>query len=279
MSTRVGVLRRNSIWGEWLAFAAQVLIVVSFEVGDDLSRGFISQHGTAEGIANAHRLVAFEAAHGLWIEPAWQVFFEHTHRVFAFTITWPEVVRVMNGIYIFGHVFVTLGVALWVYIYRRHFFGLLRNTLILANLFALFLYESFPVAPPRMTTGLFFNHHSFTFQDTMYGMFTAGQKFVGTQSTGYNEFSAMPSVHMAWALLVGAALVFLARPLLVKLLGAVYPGLMLVAIVVTGNHYLLDAIGAALVLIVAAALAIGFECWRGRIPRRRVPQDAARAAS
>jgi uncharacterized membrane protein len=77
----------------------------------------------------------------------------------------------------------------------------------------------------------------------------------------------MPSVHMAWAVVVGATLVLLARSPMARLFGMLYPAAMLVAVVVTGNHYLMDAAAALLVVIVAAAGAGAYERWRPRNPR------------
>lgn len=73
----------------------------------------------------------------------------------------------------------------------------------------------------------------------------------------------------------GGCLLILARPPAVKVLGVVYPGVMLVAVVVTGNHYIADAIVSALIVIVATALAhVADTLWaaaRGsRQPIRRV---------
>lgn len=262
--------RRSSIAAEWLAFFAQVLIAISFEVGDDLGRGLVAQRGTVEGIDDAREVVAFEAAHGFWIEPAWQMFFQQTHRILALSITWADSVRFMNTVYVFGHVFVTLGVALWVYFYHRRFFALLRNVVILTNLFALVVYERFPVAPPRLSGVLTFNHHPFEFQDTVFGIVSSSGKLIGTQA-GYNEFSALPSVHMAWALIVGLAVVWLARPLAVKTLGVVYPALMLVAVVVTGNHFLLDAIASVFVVLAAVVMALSVERWKSSRTIQRQP--------
>jgi hypothetical protein len=274
MATAAEALRRNHGLAEWLAFLGQCVLAASVEVADDLGRGLFSQHGTIQGVDNARQIVSFEAAHGLWLEPAWQLFFEKTHHILLLSLTWPESSRIMNGIYVLGHVFVTLTVAAWVYFYRRRYFPLLRNTVIAANALALVIYESFPVAPPRMMPPLPFAHHLFTFQDTLYGVLTAGGSYVGSSTTlAYNEFSAMPSIHMAWALVVGVALLALARPLPVRLLGIVYPALMLVAIVVTANHFFLDAVVAVPVVIAAAALAIGFDGARGKLPWQRA-QDA-----
>ena len=258
--------RRSNIVAEWLAFATQVLIAIFFEVADDLGRGLFAQHGSVQGMDNALSIAAFEASHGFWVEPGWQLFFEHPHKILFFTLTWPDAAHIMNIIYVGGHVFVTLGMALWLFVYRRPVFGFVRNVVILTNLFALLVYESFPVAPPRLTTGLSWHHHPFAFQDTVFGMVSASGKLIATQAR-YNEFSAMPSVHMGWALIVGACLLLLTRHPVTKVLGIVYPLLMLVAVVVTGNHYLLDAAGAVCVVAAATLAAWGFEGWRRRIAR------------
>jgi hypothetical protein len=265
MSEAIAVVRQRGAVLDWIAFAFQVAIAVAFEVADDLARGLISQHGTVEGIDNARKVVSFEAAHGFWVEPAWQTFFLQTRHIFVLTVSWLFVARIMNGIYVLCHVFVTLSVAIWVYRYRRKYFRLLRNSVIFVNAFALIVYENFPVAPPRMTTGLVFNHHHFSFVDTLFGIANSG-KAVGTQ-VGYNEFSAMPSVHVAWALVAGITIVVLARPLVARVLAGIYPVIMLIAVVVTGNHFLLDAVGAVGIVIIAVLAALSFEWWRGTLPR------------
>lgn len=266
MATVAEACRRNNWVPAWIAFFAQVLIAISIELGDDLGRALLSQHGTVQGIDNANQIVQFEEAHGFWVEPAWQLFFEHTHHVFLLSVTWFDVARFMNGVYILCHVGVTIGVGAWVYFYRRRFFPLMRNTVLMTNLIALIIYERFPVAPPRLMPPVLFNHQLFTFQDTMYGVLNGG-RFVGSNLT-YNEFSAMPSVHIAWAIIAATMVVWLARPLPARAAAAVYPFLMLVAVVVTGNHFLLDAFAAVGVVLLAAAICVAFECWRGRPPWR-----------
>lgn len=259
----IGALRRNSRLVAWPAFFLQVLVAISFEVGDDLGRGLFAQRGTLQGIENARQLVNFEAAHDLWDEPAWQMFFLQTRHVFALTITWLDMAHIVNAIYVLGHVFFTLGVACWVYFRRHRYFTLLRNIIILTNGLALIVYENFPVAPPRLTTDLWFNHHRFTFDDTVFGILSNGGHLVGSQA-GYNEFSAMPSVHFAWALVAGLSLVFLARPLAIRAIGVIYPPLMLLAVVVTGNHYFLDVAGGVVVVVVATSCSLALARWPGR---------------
>ena len=76
---------------------------------------------------------------------------------------------------------------------------------------------------------------------------------------GYNAYSAVPSLHIAWALIVAASIMLLARHRLVRLLAGLYPLLMLFTVVVSANHYLLDAAAGALVAVLATILALVFD--------------------
>lgn len=266
MSTAlVQTLRRSTFLLGWLYFVSQVCIAISFEVADDLARGHFAQHGTLEGLENARDVIAFETAHHFFVEPAWQTFFLHTRHIFSLTISWLDIAHVMTLIYIGGHVGVTLGVAFWLFIARRRWFGMLRNVIILVNLFALMIYENFPVAPPRLTTGIIWNGRPFRFQDTVFGVMDQSGHIVGSQG-GFNEYSAMPSVHMAWALVAGLSLVFLARAPWARIFGAIYPCLMLISVVVTGNHYFMDVLGGAGVVIAALLVAGAWERYGRSIP-------------
>ena len=78
----------------------------------------------------------------------------------------------------------------------------------------------------------------------------------------------MPSLHFGWTVLFGV--LFLTTPnKLVKLFGIIYPIMTLFAITITGNHYIMDAVGGGL-LVLAAFLTMSWEssagfcspCWR-----------------
>ena len=71
-----------------------------------------------------------------------------------------------------------------------------------------------------------------------------------------DEFSAMPSVHVGWAIIVAIAVITVSRRRW-RWLAAAYPVLTLLVVVVTANHFWLDGIAAgllvALVLVVQRA--------------------------
>jgi hypothetical protein len=75
-----------------------------------------------------------------------------------------------------------------------------------------------------------------------------------------NPYAAMPSLHFGWNLLVGIAIARHARLALIRLLGVVMPALMLAAIVLTANHYILDGLA-------GGSLAVGSLLVAERLPR------------
>ena len=254
---------RLSAGTAWLSLLLQVALVASVEVGDDLLRGLVAEHDTRTGIDNALRVVRFEADHHFWIEPGWQLFFQQTHQILGITLGWTQSQWLFNTMYTLGHVFITLLFALWMFFWRPALFPFVRNIFIGANALALVGYEAYPMAPPRLTTGLIYDGHHFRFVDTLYQVLGANGKILGSQ-VGYNEFAAMPSVHMAWALIVGITLFWTLRHPLTRALALCYPAFMLATVVVTGNHYIADAIGAVFVLTLATTLAIGVEWLKRR---------------
>ncbi len=129
----------------------------------------------------------------------------------------------------------------WVYRERRDAFPLVRTTLVASTAIALVGYVLYPAAPPRLA-GLGFSdtvttHTGLNLSSDLLGSF-------------YNPVAAVPSLHVGYALIVGAAVFTLARRRWVRVLGALYPAFMLFDVVATGNHFWFDA--AAGVTVVAA---------------------------
>jgi membrane-associated phospholipid phosphatase len=253
----------NRPWSrQWLLFALQALLVVLVDACNDIFRGNIRPANSIEAMRNARQMVAFEASHGFFVEPGLQIFFRRTQSLLGLTVTWQDVVSFANTVYAFGHIFVTLLVAAWIYARHRERFAFVRNVVLVTNAVALVAYEVYPMAPPRLTSGLIFNHHSFHFRDTMEHIIGTGT--LNGVPVGYNAYSAMPSVHVAWSLIMGLCLVWLARHPLIRLVGLLYPAIMVFTVVVTGNHYLVDVVGGAVAVTLAIGVASGWEVARGR---------------
>ena len=248
----VAPIARRSLLA-WVWFTLQIVAIASFELGDDIFRGNIDPPNANEAIEHAQQVARFEQAHGFFVEPALQLWVRHAHALFGL-LSYGSVVRLTDGIYALGQTLVPLLLAVWIFRNHRSYFPLVRNVTLLSTLLALVGYELFPTAPPRLTTGLIYHRHVLHFQDTMQHVLGSGK--LNGSPIGYNAFSAMPSLHIAWALIVAACVLLLAHNLLVRLLATLYPVVMLFTVVVTANHYLLDAVGAALVVALATLIAL-----------------------
>jgi hypothetical protein len=84
-----------------------------------------------------------------------------------------------------------------------------------------------------------------------------------------DQLSAMPSIHVGWAVLVAMVVVATARSRW-RWLALAYPALTTLAVVVTANHFWLDGIAAA------ALLALAIVAQRAAGPAYRALAGAAR---
>lgn len=248
---------------EWLSFALQCAVVVAVQEMDDSVRGRLWPPSAATAASNARHLVALECDLHLFVEPAIQRFFVRPHDLLVMTVSGPMVADVMNAAYIFLHVFVTLAIGLWVFSRHRDCFPRLRNVMIAATLLCLVVYEVYPMTPPRLTPGLTWEGHPFQFQDTLRPVIGSG-RLTGIPLV-YNPLSAMPSLHVAWAVAVGLALVVLARGWLVKSLGLVYPLLVTAITIITANHYLADTLVAAAIVALAWLFVSLLDRWTSTV--------------
>jgi hypothetical protein len=143
----------------------------------------------------------------------------------------------MNYVYGSLHFIVTIGVG--VYLFRKWTddYPRWRNTLAITTGVALVGFYTWPLMPPRLLPA------SYGFVDTLAKYPTIWSFNSGAMSKLSNQFAAMPSVHCAWALFCACALVPRVQHRWAKILAGLYPCLTVSAIVLTGNHYLLDAVG------------------------------------
>ncbi|MGH2347702.1 MAG: phosphatase PAP2 family protein [Chloroflexota bacterium] len=232
---------------DWLYLAGQFALVAGVELSDDVAHAMDPLGNAASGIRHAGDVMHFEMAHNLWIEPAVQHFFAHPHYLMGHEIGWAQIRPLMDAMYGQGHLFFTLFFAIWVFFYRRGLFTFLRNVFLITNVMAVTLYEVFPLAPPRLAPNLLWDGSAWH---------SLNPVFQGDAlKLSFNEFAAMPSVHVAWATIVGLTLAWAAKPLLIRALGLVYPLLMATTVIVTGNHYLSDVLGAEVVVLIAVGCA------------------------
>ncbi|MCP9487233.1 MAG: phosphatase PAP2 family protein [Gaiellaceae bacterium MAG52_C11] len=187
-----------------------------------------------------------------------QVFVERGVQDWALGV--PGLAGLLGVAYLALHLVLTPAVLVWVYRAHRDRFPLVRTTLVVSTALALVGYVVYPAAPPRLA--------DLGFTDTVSegAHLNLSSDLLGSF---YNPIAAVPSLHFGYALLVGGAVAWLARRRALRLVGAVYPAVMLFIIVATGNHFLLDAVAGGAVVLA------GWAASRLLIPARREPVATA----
>jgi PAP2 superfamily len=201
---------------------------------------------------------AYELAR-MMIHPNWPVAMANAQRVDnlerAFNFAWeqslqraflgvPELVEAMNLFYFIGHFVLTAVFFVWLYHRSRDGYRSFRNGFLAATAIAVLIHWQFPTAPPRLLDGL-------DVEDTLEAIWNID---IGSPhaSAFSNPVAAVPSLHAGWAVGVGVGLVRYARQRWLRVLGVLYPLAVVLTIVVTGNHFIFDALAGA------AVLAAGF---------------------
>jgi membrane-associated phospholipid phosphatase len=231
--------------GAYARFAWQLGALLGLEQAYEVTRGEIP-HETDVAMMNAYRLLDFEWSHGFFIEERIQHFF----------LQFRDLMIGVDLFYIFGHLIVTVGVLTWIYICRRSTYPLARNLLMLVTAIALVVYYVYPTAPPRMLT-----NYGFVDPAVLNHLTPAGED--QPESYTYNPYAAMPSLHVAYAMVVAISVIAADRRLWLRILAALYPVSMAAVVIISGNHWLLDVAGACITVVASACLLAGLTIVTG----------------
>jgi PAP2 superfamily len=148
----------------------------------------------------------------------------------------------MDYYYATLHFIVTPGVMVWLFLRRPHLYRGARTVLVSTTLIGLLGFYLYPTAPPRLLP-------QYGYIDTLLKYHTWGSLADPDIAQHSNQFAAMPSLHIGWALWCGIAIFVCARRGWVRALGVIYPLGTLVVIVGTANHFLLDAAGGVIIIL------------------------------
>jgi len=176
---------------------------------------------------------------------------------------------IVSDYYDNAHFVVTLGLLGWLWWRRADIYRPLRNTLVLVNVLGFIVFWRFPVAPPRMLPG---------FTDVVASTHAIGSWHTGALASEANELAAMPSLHIAWAGWCALALWQVSRRVWVRALGVLHVCITAVAVLATGNHFVLDVFGGLLVLALSALIVRAAEARRPQRPRGRARRGRSPAA-
>jgi hypothetical protein len=242
-SDAVGTARRDQAW----RVAREAALIAVIYIGYTLTRNQFAA-GADEAFDNARRVIRWENAIGLFVEPEIQDAF----------LPYRWFIGAWNLFYASFHFVVTVAVLAWAFFRHPARYPRYRTILAVGTVCALIGYATFPLAPPRLTPG-----HGFV--DTLAHYWTLWNFESGPAQKLSNQYAAMPSLHFGWSTWVAITVWGLAERRWVRVLAVLYPVATLFAIVVTGNHYWLDAVGGAAVMAVGWLVATAIH---GRPPAR-----------
>lgn len=202
-----------------------------------------------ESFRNAERIIDLEKAMGLYFE-------EWVHNTF---LDWDWFIVFWNVFYGTFHFAVTLGAMVLLFLRYPRRYTFMRSTLAATTSVALIGFAFFPLMPPRLLSNC----------DSRFGACEPGHDYVdtlvdpgglwsfesGTMESISNQYAAMPSLHVAWAIWCTVALYPVLQRRWSRWAIVAYPVLTLFAIVVTANHYWIDAVGGVVALVIGLKVA------------------------
>lgn len=154
----------------------------------------------------------------------------------------PLLTQACNLYYATMH-FAALGALLvWLFIRHRDRYPPVRTTIVLLTA-ACLIVQFVPVAPPRLLTNLGFVDTAEQYGQSVYTALSA---------VGPDQLSAMPSVHVGWAVLVGVVVVWIS-PSRWRWLVLLHPAITIFVVAATANHFWLDGIVAIALLALVMA--------------------------
>jgi hypothetical protein len=158
-------------------------------------------------------------------------------------------VDLANWVYIWGHWPVILGTAVVLYLTRRADYRRLRNAVFVSGALSFLLFALLPVTPPRLLDlGLV---------DTVTEQSRAYRTLQPPGLT--NQFAAFPSLHFGWNLLVGITLFGVAQSRALRAFAVILPVAMGLAVVATANHFVIDVVAGAVIVLYAHWVALRLE--------------------
>ena len=226
---------REALVARWHSTWLELLLVTAGIVAYFSARG-LTEAKPEKAIAHARDVVAFERWSHLYHEPFLQ----------GLIIDHKTTIDVLNWIYIWGHWPVIVVTLLWLVHSHPAPYRVLRNAFFVSGMIGVCIFVLYPVAPPRLAgLGLY---------DT-----------VSAQSHAYrvlqppafvNQYAAVPSLHVGWNLLIGIFVVRYARRTVLRVIGALLPMAMTASVVLTANHYVIDALLGAIVALLGLVVSM-----------------------
>ena len=224
MLARARVLQARVLPRGWLDALRQVSLFLAFYLAYRLVRGLVAGDASA-AFAHARDLISIERTLHVFIEPSVQAWAMGSH-LLMFIASW---------LYLNSQTTITVLALLYIYSRHNSRFYFVRNMFMIAMAIALIGYAVFPTAPPRFLP-------EWGFWDPVSSLTGVSVSHASSSLTAMtNVYAAVPSMHVCFALMIGCTLARLAKHRVTAALWLLYPLLMTFVIIVTANHFLIDA--------------------------------------
>jgi hypothetical protein len=209
---------------------------------------FLGKDHVGTALQNARDVIGLERSLGVFSEAHLQ----------DLVLDDTALIRGLNAYYLVAHVAVTAAAFVWLYVRHPVTYRRFRDVMIVITVTGMTLHLLMPLAPPRMFPKLGFVDTAKVFGPASYGGSSPYKGFA-------NQFAAMPSLHFGWALVIAWA-VLLGTKSRWRYLVILHPVITLAAIVLTANHYWLDAVVATALF----AFALGVDWLLERRLKRKL---------
>ncbi|HEY1687442.1 MAG TPA: phosphatase PAP2 family protein [Solirubrobacteraceae bacterium] len=219
----------------WLDLIRQVLLFAGAYMSYSVVRAVAEVNNTVP-FDHASEIIHLERSLHIFVEPAIQSWAMSSHAL----------MDIASWLYVNAQT--TVAITALVYIYLRHnkAYYPLRNRLVISMLIALIGYVVFPTAPPRFLP-------EWGFVDTVANLTSVTGAHGSASMTGLvNPYAAVPSMHVAFALMIGWQLARLVRFRALKVFWALYPLIITFVVIATANHFIFDVAMGALTAGVSA---------------------------
>lgn len=220
----------------------ELLFFLAFIIMYKISR-FMAIGTESTAFANAYLVIDIEKYLGIFYEVSIQQFFlEHQ-----------GIIKALNQIYMRLHIPSSILFFVWLFRTDQKNYYYARNVFVIANIITLFFYVGFPTAPPRML-------REYGFVDTLLTQ-SHINLYQGILSKLFNQYAAVPSMHFGMALLICIFTFSLSKIQWLKWSILLYPVFVLMVIVITGNHFFIDAILGGIVVLVPFPIFKAYELF------------------
>jgi hypothetical protein len=229
-----------------------------------LVEGMVATNSSV-AFAHARELISLERSLHVFVEPQIQAWATSSHLLMV----------VATYVYINAQTTILIALLFYLYIAHNRSYYFVRNMLFVGLAIGLIGYGLFPTAPPRFLP-------EWGFIDTIYQVTgVSGNSTIA--GFFFNPYAAMPSMHVACAVMLGWSFAHLVRSRIAKVAWSLWPLFITFMTVITGNHFLIDAVAGLVVagvsLVAARRLAaLRPHAWTFRVPAPAGPAPTPQGA-